>query len=303
MAHPRDVRIAELQAQMEAAKAEIAQLKADEQVEIAEDKFLNFKAAAQNKITALDLQGDRDSEGNLITGKARNISGVEIDRKEKDLEPSISDVTDKKPMDRKAAAEAGNISTEEMIEEGIDVIPATVLDSQVEDDTKTRRHNISGVELPLEEEDDASIRDVTDKRPMNIPGIDVDVDDEEMVIEKQIADPEDDKIQGEVAPEKEKDTDGRRKATEIENLRGEKPGWSMADDANFWSVNEKDPYWKTEEGYEEAVNLYGDKPSWLKAQDVGTLVYNPSTGEYEEVEQEEFVDLSRKIDPKLKKYF
>ena len=28
-----------------------------------------------------------------------------------------------------------------------------------------------------------------------------------------------------------------------------------------------------------------------------------STGEYEEVEQEEFVDLSRKVDPKLKKYF
>jgi hypothetical protein len=298
MAHPRDVRIAELQAQMEAAKAEIAQLKADEQIEISEEKALNFKAAAKNKKTAIDLEGNRDSEGNLIRGTARNISGVEIDRKEKELEPSISDVTDKKPMDKRAAA-AGNISTEQMIEEGMAVIPATVLDSQVEDDTKTRRHNISGVELPLEEEEEkASIRDITDKRPMNFKEAAGD-DDEEMITDKQIADPEDDEIQGEAAPEKEKDDDGRRKATEIENLRGEKPGWEMAEDSNFWSVNEKDPYWKTQEGYEEAVNLYGDKPSWLKAQDVGTLVYNPSTGEYEEVEQEEFVDLKPKKRPSL----
>jgi len=73
----------------------------------------------------------------------------------------------------------------------------------------------------------------------------------------------------------------------------------MAKDGNYWSVNEKDDYWKTEEGYEEAINLYGDKPSWLKAQDVGTLVYNPSTGEYEEVEEEEFVDLKPKKRPSL----
>ena len=83
MAHPRDVRIAELQAQMEAAKAEIAQLKADEQIEISEEKALDFKAAAENKKTAIDLQGNRDADGNLIRGTARNISGVEIDRKEK----------------------------------------------------------------------------------------------------------------------------------------------------------------------------------------------------------------------------
>jgi len=290
MAHPRDVRIAELQAQMEAAKAEIAQLKADEQIEISEEKALNFKAAAKNKKTAIDLEGNRDSEGNLIRGTARNISGVEIDRKEKDLDPSIRDVTDKKPMDKRAAA-AGNISTEQMIEEGMAVIPATVLDSQVEDDTKTRRHNISGVELPLEEEEEkTSIRDVTDKRPMNLPGIDVGDGDveEEIITEKQIAEPEQ---EGRIADESEEDDEGRRKATEIENLRGEKPGYEIAKDGNYWSVNEKDDYWKTEEGYEEAMNLYGSKPSWLKAEDVGTLVYNPSTGEYEEVEQEEFEDL------------
>jgi hypothetical protein len=296
MAHPRDVRIAELQAQMEAAKAEIAQLKADEQIEISEEKALNFKAAAENKKTAIDLEGNRDSEGNLIRGDARNISGVELDDDEQGR-LTITDVTDKKPMDYADATsrfyEDDTTKTTNadypLSEEGFKLIQ----------EDKKRKHNISGVELPLEEEEEkASIRDITDKRPMNFKEAAGD-DDEEMITDKQIADPEDDEIQGEAAPEKEKDDDGRRKATEIENLRGEKPGWEMAEDSNFWSVNEKDPYWKTQEGYEEAVNLYGDKPSWLKAQDVGTLVYNPSTGEYEEVEQEEFVDLKPKKRPSL----
>ena len=241
MAHPRDVRIAELQAQMEAAKAEIAQLKADEQIEISEEKALNFKAAAENKKTAIDLEGNRDSEGNLIRGDAMNLSGVEVEEKED--RGSIKDVTDKRPMNFAAAAseeEINNMSTQEMIDADIPVQESKVL--EVEDD------------------------------------------EEEIITEKQIAEPE---------------QEGRRKATEIENLRGEKPGWEMAKDGNYWSVNEKDDYWKTEEGYEEAINLYGDKPSWLKAQDVGTLVYNPSTGEYEEVEQEEFVDLKPKKRPSL----
>ena len=253
MAHPRDVRIAELQAQMEAAKAEIAQLKADEQIEISEEKALNFKAAAENKKTAIDLEGNRDSEGNLIRGDAMNLSGVEVEEKED--KGSIKDVTDKRPMNFAAAAseeEINNMSTQEMIDADIPVQESKVL--EVEDD------------------------------------------EEEVITEKQIAEPEQ---EGRIADELEEDDEGRRKATEIENLRGEKPGWEMAEDSNFWSVNEKDPYWKTQEGYEEAVNLYGDKPSWLKAQDVGTLVYNPSTGEYEEVEQEEFVDLKPKKRPSL----
>ena len=85
--------------------------------------------------------------------------------------------------------------------------------------------------------------------------------------------------------------EGRRQPVKIENLRGEKPGWEMAEGTNWWSVNEKDPYWKTQEGYEEALDLYGTKPSSLKEQDIGTLVYNPKTGKYDSIEKEEFVDL------------
>ena len=84
---------------------------------------------------------------------------------------------------------------------------------------------------------------------------------------------------------------GRRKPVEIKNLRGQKPGWKIAEGSNFWSVDETDPYWQTQEGYNEGVDLYGMKPSFIKAKDVATLVYNPTTGEYDSTKKEEFVNL------------
>ena len=85
-----------------------------------------------------------------------------------------------------------------------------------------------------------------------------------------------------------KDTGGRRKSVKIENLRGEKAGWEMAEGSNFWSVNEKDPYWQTKEGYKEAVDLYGTKPAWVKEP---SLEYNPKTGEYDPIVKEEFAEI------------
>ena len=84
--------------------------------------------------------------------------------------------------------------------------------------------------------------------------------------------------------------------------RGEKAGWTMAEGSNMWSVDEKDDYWKTQEGYDEAVSLYGKKPAWVKEP---TLVWNAETGEYEEVEEEEFEDLSQPtaISADIKKLF
>ena len=85
--------------------------------------------------------------------------------------------------------------------------------------------------------------------------------------------------------------EGRRKPVKIENLRGEKPGWEMAEGTNWWSVNEKDPYWQTKRGFEEAMNLYGTKPSYVKEP---SLEYNPRTGEYDPIEKEEFVEIKPK---------
>jgi len=62
-----------------------------------------------------------------------------------------------------------------------------------------------------------------------------------------------------------KDTGGRNKAVKrVPSLKtSEKPGWTMAEGTNFWSVNEKDPYWQTKQGHDEAVALYGFKPGWV----------------------------------------
>ena len=88
-----------------------------------------------------------------------------------------------------------------------------------------------------------------------------------------------------------KDSGGRRTPVKIENLRGEKPGYSMAEGSNYWSVNEKDSYWQTKEGHKEAMNLYGTKPGWVKEP---SLEYNPKTGKYDPIEKEEFAEIKPK---------
>ena len=88
--------------------------------------------------------------------------------------------------------------------------------------------------------------------------------------------------------DKEPKKEGRNKPVKIENLRGAKPGYSMAEGTNWWSVDEKDPYWQTKAGYKEAMDLYGTKPVWVKE---SSLEYNPKTGEYDPIAKEEFAEI------------
>jgi hypothetical protein len=101
---------------------------------------------------------------------------------------------------------------------------------------------------------------------------------------------EDAKISKDVANDLDKDS-GRSKPVKMENLRGEKPGFVMAEGTNWWSVDEKDDYWQTKEGHKEAMNLYGQKPAWVKE---STLEYNPKTGKYDSIKKEEFVEIKPK---------
>jgi hypothetical protein len=97
-------------------------------------------------------------------------------------------------------------------------------------------------------------------------------------------------ISKDVAKDLDEDS-GRKKPKKMENLRGEKPGFVMAEGTNWWSVDEKDDYWQTKEGHKEAINLYGQKPSWVKE---STLEYNPKTGKYDPIKKEEFVEIKPK---------
>ena len=239
--------LAELEAQLEVIKSKIASIKANQQAE---------KAAIKSNEAAMDrnLTGIRDKDGNLVAKKG-DIAGSSADL-------TTGEVTGEKGDAMAFAKAAGNISTDQMIEEDMDVIPATV--QQVEED--------------------------------------------DMITDKQISSPEDD-IEGDERTDAESEKmrhggidpeEGRTKPVESD-ARSEKPGWEMAEGGNTWSINEKDDYWKTQEGFDEAMNLYGQKPSWLKEP---TLVYNPETDEYEEIEEEEFEDLSRPaVSADIKKLF
>ena len=97
-----------------------------------------------------------------------------------------------------------------------------------------------------------------------------------------------DLAKNQLASEISNNSGGRNKPVKMRNLRGDKPGFVMADGTNWWSVDETDPYWQTKRGFEEAMDLYGTKPSWVKEP---SLEYNPKSGEYDSVKREEFVKL------------
>ena len=70
------------------------------------------------------------------------------------------------------------------------------------------------------------------------------------------------------------------------------------DEGGTSSVNEKDDFWKTQEGYDKAMEMYGEKPAWVKEP---TMVYDPVANEYVEIEEEDkeqFEDLGISADIK-----
>ena len=89
--------------------------------------------------------------------------------------------------------------------------------------------------------------------------------------------------------------------TDLDNegrgLKGYKPpselvkrGYTQDNGGNY-SVDTKDDYWQTKEGYKAAVDLYGSKPAWVKEP---SLIYNPKTGKYDKIEQDEYVEIKPK---------
>ena len=121
-----------------AAKAEIAQLQADAKTEIAEAKTgdaMNLKAAAEKR----GLEGERDDDGNFITEEKG--SALALAKAAAESESSSETGEHGSGMDLTGQNKAaGNIPTEEMIEEEIPVHPAIV--QQIEED-----------DIPVEEDD------------------------------------------------------------------------------------------------------------------------------------------------------
>ena len=330
MAHPRDVRIAELKAQIESAKAEIKQLEADVQAEVAEDSQLDgtlmnrntdaaiaaYEADKKNnellvdtKSTGLGLDGNRNDQGDFI--EAQTYREMTADE-QKLYDAIMADDWDGTLTDELQLI-ANGMSDDDFIDTGIPFVQKKVFTIDDTEDGKGKGMNFKAAaedtEPKMAEKEKGSGMDLTGKNEKDI----------DLITEKQIAEPEYGKTHvmpdGEVMLDEDMRTDeesgkmrhggvdaeeGRNKPEES-NARGEKAGWSMEEGSNMWSVDEKDPYWKTQEGFDEAMDLYGKKPAWVKEP---TLIWNPETQEYEEVEPEEFEDLSRpSISADIKKLF
>ncbi len=338
----RAEKIAQLQAQIEAARAEIKQLQADDQREKAEN-------ASNDAAIQRDLTGNRDADGNLITEKRGDIAGSSADLSSGVAKEHGSgmDLTGQNeggktnslglPMTREMTADekklfdalvagtpmteelqliANNMSEQDYEDTGMPIVDKTPLGywdytndpngewvSYFPQDEKrgdiagsathltgeTGEHG-SGMDLTGQnKEDEVEVEEdveTTKTQPLDIDDIEGDAR----------TDAESGKMRhGGIDPE-----EGRTHPVESD-VRNEKPGWEVAEGGNTWSINEKDDYWKTQEGFDEAMDLYGQKPSWLKEP---TLVYNPETDEYEKIEEEEFEDLSRPtVSADIKKLF
>jgi len=251
-------RMKELEAALEAVKARIAETKANI-ANLKADQKLIESAQPEDIPIAPDrgLTGVRGEDGTLLS--------EEESKKRGSFAGSSADLATGKVSGEKGdamalARAAGNIPTEEMIEEGIPVHPATV--QQVEED--------------------------------------------DMITDKQIADPEDDieaDRRTDAYSEEQKFMGIDREQGRAMAMQDDLPDRSMGfkDKDGYMSVDEKDDFWKTQEGYDKAIEMYGSKPAWVKEP---TLIWNPVEQKYEEIEDEEFEDLSRPaVSSDIKKLF
>jgi len=304
-------KLEELKAIQAKIKAEEARIKAN----IAEKKAAeaNAQADAQLIAQARGLTGYRDGDGSLITAEeeipAAPDKGLHL-TEEKSKIPTIEELNTWYWVMVKQAGE--------------DWMENPMFKEQVEwyneqkkltgQETNSGFFNSKGEEIPIAEWDENQEFDADGNPiPVTLEELNLyeDKDNETTKTkqsDEQIADPEDD-IEGDERTDAESEKmrhggidpeQGRTHPVESD-VRNEKPGWEVAEGGNTWSINEKDDYWKTQEGFDEAMDLYGQKPSWLKEP---TLVYNPETDEYEKIEEEEFEDLSRPtVSADIKKLF
>lgn len=254
----RAERIAELQAQIESAKAEIKQLQADDQVEKAEEekgKAMNFKEAASSD---RGLTGNRDADGNFIP---ENTSG--------------------KPMELKPDLGEDNVSS--------------ATRKRTPEEEEIYKTLMEGKELTDEQYEITNQMSLKDFEETGIPLVELKVftEGEEEVKEEPKMD-----MKGMPPEEMEEDGEPRFAGIDTEEGRAEadtrpeqRTMGFKTDKGGNMSVDEKDDFWKTQEGYDKAIEMYGQKPAWVKEP---TLVWNAEEQKYDAIQnKDEFEDLSR----------
>ncbi len=268
--NPED-RIAELQAQIESAKAQIAQLKAGMQEAKAEEmkqRVDNEDGNLQDRNTAdaiaafeadRGLTGDRDEDGTL---KPANDLAAWYDVMVKQAGADWMDNPVYKASADWYKSQLQTTNTDDLVESDAMISGAGEVIGAIDEDKDRTKETMKG--LP----------------PVEIDTSDYDKD-----------------RRADSYSEKQKFMGIDREQGKAMAMQDDVPERSMgfkADEGGNMSVDEKDDFWKTQEGYNKAMEMYGQKPSFVPAEP--TMVFNPTTQEYEEIkdeDKEEFVDFAQ----------
>ena len=274
--NPNEEKLKELQAEIEAKKAEIAEIKASEQKAKAEEMATPQPTAEQMALlSGIGLQGNRGADGSLVTEEPEVAK------------PSIQEIVD-----------------------GLKLIglPTDGLDREFSDGFVKAKKILNDAsqtlgsreELIRSKEFQEAFGTAYDKLAAPLGPIEIDLDE-------QIDEAADKKIK-----ETFHDIDGNYRDDEVsEKMRNagidaeqgrtrgkvdDTPMRSMGfkDNGGIMSVDEKDDFWKTQEGLNKAMEMYGMKPAWIP--DEPTMVWNPVEQKYEEIKDEDkddFVDFSQ----------
>ena len=289
--NPNELKLNELQEAEAQIKAEIAQAKADIQLEKAE----TVKATPVNIDGGRGLQGNRDAEGSLIpAGKHEMPDSTIMDDDEMADESTTMSIKEAiESLVMKSLGDYDSYKDKEVIGDAAEAA------------------GMSRVDFVMSPEFQAAYGNKYDKDAQPL----------EVEIQKG-ATPEDEEPNGEYKrmPTDPSDIDRDRRmdttsadlsAGDTDNEQGrnmpqildfeQRPMGMTEDEGGTSSVNEKDDFWKTQEGYDKAMEMYGEKPAWVKEP---TMIFNPETQEYEKIKEEDkeqFEDLG--ISDDIKRMF
>ena len=255
-----ELRLEELNKTMAELQAEIAQAKAD----IAAAKAVpepNIQDTAVNIDGGRGLQGNRDAEGSMITAKQ---IAIPEDLPEDEFDVPNTSETDLGAWYRVMVKQAG----EDWQDNPAYAEAADFFNNEIATPSTEKLIDM-GIPVQAEKVTNPQLED----EPTNVPE-----DSHEMA-------------DGSIM----KNSEMKKSTEPVKRTMGMK----VDEGGGFSSVNTKDDFWKTQEGYDKAMEMYGEKPTFVK--ETPTLVYNPVTREYEKIaeeDKEEFEDLGMSADIK-----
>jgi hypothetical protein len=273
--NPNEERLKELQAEIEAKKAEIAEIKAIDQKAKADEMASTEPTAEQMALlSGIGLQGNRGADGSMVTEKPEVAK------------PSIQEIVDglkliglpTDGLDREFSD--GFVKAKKILNDASQTLQSReeLIMSPEFQEAFGDAYNMIADPLNVKVDLDKGIDEAADKK-IQETFYDIDGNYRKDAKSKMMSD------MGNV------DQD-RRMAME-DDIPERSMGFK-ADEGGNMSVDEKDDYWKTQEGYNKAMEMYGTKPSFVP--DEPTMVFNPTTQEYEEIkdeDKEEFVDFAQ----------